>query len=96
MSIILAIIAGILTLLNYYLASNNSVTVVSLISQLVIVVLASLAMARYNGAKAQRNYEIGKPRILTLSFAIILLILMVSIAVLIIFFFNLTGKISSL
>ena len=91
MCVLIAIVTGILSLANYaWQTSGSASQVQSLILQFILAAVTLIALFGYSGKRTRKNYEIGKPRIFTLRFAIIFVSAMGNVMVLgVLILFNL-------
>ncbi len=96
----LAIVTGVLTLLNYYWQSAYDLSVplqvVSVVAQAVLLTGTILAAVAYQGRRSRPSYGGGWYRIWTFRFAIIVLSLLGNVCVLVVLVLHLAGLVDQL
>lgn len=90
--ILLAILTGSLTLFNYYIWANYSISenmkIISLGFQFVLLLLTIFSVLKYSGRKSRPSYSGGYYKVWTLRFAIIILSFIGNISVFIVLLLN--------
>jgi hypothetical protein len=98
--IALAILTGILSILNYawWLSAELSPTlqIISIAAQAVLAVITIFAAVRYRGKRVRKSYDGAGYKIFTIPFAVIFLSILGSIAILVVLFLRMTGAITAL
>ncbi len=97
--IILAIITGALSALNYYWHAGYNLSIfqemVGLIAQVFLAILTVLAAIAYRGQRDRPSYGGGHYRIWTFRFCIIVISLLGNFSILIVFILHMAGVVSS-
>ena len=86
MSILIAIVTGVLTCANYmWQTSESESQALGLVLQAVLAAVTIIALFAYKGKRTRKSHEIGMPRIFTLGFAAVLVSTLANVAVLVVF-----------
>jgi drug/metabolite transporter (DMT)-like permease len=98
--IVIALLTGIGSLLNYFCWANyelsSELRMASLIVQIAMMSITVIAAIRYRGKRVRKSYDGAGYKIFTVLFALMVLSLLGNVSVLMMLYLHMTGVIQSL